>query len=145
MMSTPERVGSFAATRLRIVTVLLPSIVVAGCAGSSPDAPGAGDGGSATVEVVNISYAPETLKIEVGDEVAWTNKDEGVHHTVTSGLPGDNGVPGVSEGEPAQPDGVFNGDLPDASSTFSFTFDEVGTFEYFCDVHPSMTGEIIVR
>ncbi|MEA2517177.1 MAG: Cupredoxin-like domain, partial [Actinomycetota bacterium] len=39
----------------------------------------------------------------------------------------------------------FDGDLPDESSTFGFTFKESGTFNYFCQVHPSMVGKIIVR
>ena len=121
------------------------AIALAGC-GGSPSAGAGDDSASATtIEVANIAYAPETLEVKVGDDVVWTNKDEGVHHTVTSGAPGDNGVPGVSEGTASEPDGVFDGDLPDASSTFSFTFSDTGTFPYFCRVHPSMTGKIVVR
>ena len=121
------------------------TIVLAGCRASSPAGAGDGSASADAIEVVNIAYAPETFDVRVGDEVVWMSKDVGVHHTVTSGAPGDNGVPGVSEGTPSEPDGVFDGDLPDASSTFSFTFIDAGTFPYFCQVHPSMTGKIIVR
>lgn len=93
---------------------------------------------------MNIAFKPASLEVSVGTEVTWTNMDDQVRHTVTSGEPGDGGVPGVSEGESARPDGTFDGDLPDAGDTFSFTFDEPGTYMYFCRVHPSMTGEVVV-
>lgn len=144
-MSNTTRGPRFAAA------ALLSAIVLSACGGSSPSPGGqtesdAGSSSSSTsIEVVNIAYAPETVEVAVGTEVTWTNQDESVRHTVTSGTPGDNGVPGVSEGEPSKPDGTFDGDLPDASATFVFTFEEAGTFPYFCAVHPSMTGEIVVR
>ena len=134
--------------RVRVLSAACLAVAaLAACGGSSQtEAEDAAATSSTTaIEVVNIAYAPETLEISVGDKVEWTNKDEGVHHTVTSGTPGDNGVPGVSEGKASKPDGVFDGDLPDASSTFDFTFTETGTYSYFCEVHPSMIGEIVVR
>ncbi len=97
------------------------------------------------VQVVNIAYSPPTLRIDKGAEVVWVNQDDGVRHTVTSGLPAEDGVPGVSKGKPARPDGAFDGDLPNASADFRFTFERAGTFAYFCRVHPSMTGEIVVE
>lgn len=132
-------------SRIHIGVVLLTMSVFAGCAGSSAGNQGTEDKASNLIEVVNIAYSPDTVEIGVGEEVVWTNKDEGVHHTVTSGSPGDNGVPGVSEGKPSKPDGIFDGDLPDASNEYSFTFTESGTYGYFCEVHPSMIGEIVVR
>lgn len=119
------------------------TLVGAGCQAGPADAPKSDPG--VKVDVVNIAYSPDPLEISTGTEVTWTNQDEGVHHTVTSGLPGDNGVPGVSEGKPAKPDGVFDGDLPDAGESFSFTFEEAGTYAYFCRIHPSMTAEVIVE
>ena len=127
------------------LAAIVAAIALAACGGDRPVEPAESGTTSTSIEVVNIAYAPETKEIEVGAEVEWTNKDESVRHTVTSGTPGDNGVPGVSEGKSAKADGLFNGDLPDASSTFSFTFTEKGTFPYFCEVHPSMVGEIVVR
>ena len=128
-----------------LALVVGTAIALAACGGSSPAGAGDDSASAETIEVVNIAYAPETLEVRIGDEVVWMSKDVGVHHTVTSGAPGDNGVPGVSEGTPSKPDGVFDGDLPDASSTFSFAFSSAGTFPYFCQVHPSMAGKIIVR
>lgn len=127
---------------------LLSAIALAACGGSSTEAGDETTRGATTgaaIDVVNIAYAPARLEIAVGTEVTWTNQDDNVRHTVTSGAPGDNGVPGVSEGKAPKPDGTFDGDLPDASAGFSFTFEEIGTFAYFCVVHPSMVGEIVVR
>ena len=100
---------------------------------------------AAEIEVVNVAFKPATLRVSAGTELTWINLDQGVRHTATSGMPGDGGVPGVREGAKAQPDGIFDGDLPDASSSFSFTFEEPGAYAYFCRVHPSMTGEVVVE
>ena len=132
-----KRLGAFG---LVLTTIAL---LGAGCQTGPADAPKSDAG--VEVDVVNIAYSPDPLEISTGTEVTWTNQDEGVHHTVTSGLPGDNGVPGVSEGKPAKPDGLFDGDLPDAGESFSFTFEEAGTYAYFCRIHPSMTAEVIVN
>ena len=99
----------------------------------------------AKVAVANIAYQPDRLEISAGDSVTWTSEDSGVRHTVTSGQPAGETVPGVSEGEEAMPDGTFDGTLHDAGATFTFTFEDKGTFDYFCDVHPSMTGSVVVR
>ena len=95
--------------------------------------------------VQNIAFKPASLKVLRGTEVTWTSADANVRHTATSGVPGKREVSGVSKGSEAKPDGVFDGDMPDAGSEFSFTFDEAGTYAYFCEVHPSMTAEIVVE
>ena len=111
---------------------------------SSPDGKGSG-GDSASVEVVNIDFKPATLKVLRSTTVTWVNRDADVRHTVTSGSPATDGVPGVSKGKPSRPDGAFDGDLPDAGASFEFTFDEAGTYAYFCEVHPSMVAEVVVE
>jgi predicted secreted protein with PEFG-CTERM motif len=54
-------------------------------------------------------------------------------HTSSSGTPVDG------------PDGVFDSSLVMAGASFSHTFDSAGTFDYFCMVHPWMTGTVIVE
>ena len=82
-------------------------------------------------ESTNECYLPYSLEIQAGDTVSWSNNDTAAH-TVTSGTP---------DG----PDGVFDSSLFMAGNTFEFTFDESGTYSYFCMVHPWMIGEIIVN
>ena len=39
----------------------------------------------------------------------------------------------------------FQSKALDTDDTFSFTFTKAGTYEYFCSVHPMMTGKIVVQ
>jgi plastocyanin len=82
-------------------------------------------------ENTNECYLPYSLKIQVGDTVSWSNDDTAAH-TVTSGTP--DGM-----------DGVFDSGLFMSGNTFDFTFDNAGTYPYFCMVHPWMLGEVIVN
>ena len=77
-------------------------------------------------------YLPYSITISVGDTVKWDNPDSAAH-TVTSG--------NISDGH----DGLFDSSLFMSGSTFEFTFDEPGKYDYFCMVHPWMTGEVIVN
>jgi plastocyanin len=89
---------------------------------------GGGSGGKAgagAVEIANFAFAPGSRSVKVGDSVKWTNQD-GATHTVTAD------------------DGAFDsGNLADGKS-FSFTFDQAGTFAYHCNIHQSMTGKVTV-
>ena len=90
-------------------------------ANAEPSAPA-----SAQVKIDNFSFGPQTLTVPVGTTVTWTNRDD-IPHTIVS------------------TDGVFKSKVRDTDETFSFTFTKVGTYTYFCSVHPKMTGKIIVQ
>ncbi|MGH1569137.1 MAG: cupredoxin domain-containing protein, partial [Nitrosopumilus sp.] len=83
-------------------------------------------------EETNECYLPYSITISTGNTVQWNNPDSAAH-TVTSG----NIVDGHNE--------IFDSGLFMSGETFEFTFDESGTYDYFCMVHPWMTGEIIVN
>ena len=84
-------------------------------------------------EDTNACFIPNPVTISVGETVTWENTDNAAH-TVTSGSPADG------------PDGVFDSSLIMAGgATFSHTFDDVGTYDYFCMVHPWMQGSVIVE
>ena len=83
-------------------------------------------------EATNECYIPAEVTVNVGDTVTWSNDDTAAH-TVTSGTPTDG------------PDGLFDSSLFMAGTTFEYTFDEAGTFDYFCMVHPWMVGTVTVR
>jgi len=82
-------------------------------------------------EETNECWDPPDVTVGVGETVTWSNDDTAAH-TVTSGSAADG------------PDGVFDSSLFMAGAEFSHTFDEAGTFEYFCMVHPWMAGTVIV-
>lgn len=82
----------------------------------------------ATIEVSidNFMFTPMELTIAPGTQVTWINKDD-VPHTVVS------------------VDHKFKSNALDTDEKFSFTFQDPGTYEYFCSVHPKMTAKIIVK
>ena len=83
-------------------------------------------------ETSNACFSPASLTINSGDTVEWTNIDTAAH-TVTSGSP----VNG--------PSGVFDSSLIMGGASFENTFDETGSYDYFCMVHPWMVGNIQVN
>ena len=83
-------------------------------------------------ETTNECWTPASVTINAGDTVEWTNSDTAAH-TVTGGLPADG------------PSGVFDSSLFMAGATFSHTFEEAGSYDYFCMVHPWMVGNVQVN
>jgi len=83
-------------------------------------------------ETSNACFTPSAVTINVGDTVEWTNTDTAAH-TVTSGSPADG------------PSGAFDSSLIMAKAVFSQKFDKAGSYDYFCMVHPWMTGNVKVN
>ena len=83
-------------------------------------------------EETNECYIPYEVTVDVGGEVTWTNDDTAAH-TVTGGSAADG------------PSGVFDSSLFMAGTSFSFVFEEAGTYPYFCMVHPWMEGIVVVQ
>ena len=86
-----------------------------------------------------IAFKPEALSVAAGTEVTWKQTDAATH-TVTSGT--------VTQGAgdvTTAPDGRFDSGNLAKDGTFGFTFDEPGTFPYFCRLHPAtMRGQVQV-
>ena len=95
--------------------------------GADDDGGGSGGGGGAQVSMEGIAFNPSEVSVGVGDTVTWTN-NESVAHDVTADS--------FSSGEPG---GMMSGD------TFEHTFEEAGTFDYVCTVHPGMEGTVTVE
>jgi len=96
-------------------------------------AKGAGASQTADCVAANNCFNPNPLTVAPGTQVTWKNTDT-VSHTVTSGKPSDN-----------QTGTVFDsGGLIKPGGTFQFTFQNAGTYDYFCIVHPWMTAQVIV-
>jgi 3',5'-cyclic-AMP phosphodiesterase len=78
------------------------------------------------VKIDNFSFTPKSLTVPVGTAVTWTNRDD-IPHTATS-----------TEKKFASP-------VLDTDQAFSFKFQEPGSYPYFCKIHPTMTGTIVVE
>jgi len=82
-----------------------------------------------------VAYTPATIKVAAGTTVTWTNNDI-IAHTVTSG---------TTDGRSGSPDGSYDSGNVEPGQTYQQTYDEPGTFTYFCVPHPWMTGTVIVE
>ncbi len=78
------------------------------------------------VQIDNFSFTPHTLTVQQGATVTWVNHDD-VPHKVTSN------------------DKKFASPALDTDEKFSHTFTAPGTYDYYCSIHPRMTGTIIVK
>lgn len=86
-------------------------------------------------EETNSCFDPHEAIIDVGGEVMWKNGDTAAHTATSGDLTSD-------------PDNVgteFDSSLFGPGKTFSHTFEEAGTFPYFCMVHPWMKGVVTVQ
>jgi len=95
-------------------------------------------GGGSAVSIVDFAFAPQTLTVNAGTTVTWTNND-GAPHSVAA-------TDGPSTG--AKTTGLFDSGNLGSGQTFSFTFDKAGTYYYDCTLHAaqaSMHGTVIVQ
>lgn len=78
-------------------------------------------------------FTPSILSISPGDTVTWTNSDN-VDHIVVSGLP-----------YAKQTVTMFDSGVIAPGKTYSFTFQDAGTYRYSDKVYKWMVGEVIVK
>ena len=79
-----------------------------------------------TVSIQNFAFQPANLQVKVGTTVTWTNTDT-APHTIT-----------FRDGS------LTSSALLQKGQSYSYTFTQVGTFSYYCDVHEAMTGQVTV-
>jgi len=82
-------------------------------------------------EETDSCYVPTIITVKQGNQVTWSNEDV-AFHTITSGFYG-------------EPSALFDSGHLDPEEKFSFVFNEKGTIDYFCKLHPWMAGEVIVE
>src|ERR1700686_3051466 len=78
------------------------------------------------VKIENFVFAPQRVTVKAGTTVTWTNRDD-IPHAVASTTK------------------AFKSKVLDTDDKFSFTFMTAGVYEYFCSLHPHMTGTIVVE
>ena len=88
--------------------------------------------GSSTPGCEPDCFIPNKATIAVGGTVSFVNSDS-APHTSTSGRPSDG------------PDGVWESSLVMPGSSYDTTISSAGSYDYFCMVHPWMTGTIIAK
>ena len=81
-------------------------------------------------DIEDICYIPPNIVVEKGKSVTWLNEDSSFH-SVTSGF-----YP--------EPSGLFDSGHLDPYQSYTLSFDETGTYDYFCTLHPWMFAQVIV-
>ena len=82
-------------------------------------------------DVEDICYIPSSIIVEKGKSITWVNEDSSFH-SVTSGFYG-------------EPTGLFDSGYLDPYQSYTLSFDEFGTYDYFCTLHPWMKAQVIVE
>jgi plastocyanin len=78
------------------------------------------------VTIKDLKFSPTGMTVKVGTTVVWTNNDTH-NHTVQS------------------EHNIFSSANLAPGKSFSYTFNSVGTYNYYCAIHPDMKGMIIVK
>jgi plastocyanin len=112
--------------RVLVLGVVLASLLSA-CSGESTETTEPSGGVEQRIEIADLAFDPDTLTVAVGTTVTWVSADPDLPHTSTSD------------------DDLWASGTLNEGDEFPFTFEEAGTFAYFCEVHPDMTGTIVVE
>jgi plastocyanin len=116
--------------RIKIAALLcaISSFSLSALSALADDTSGATAGGKVNkIEIKDFAFNPQTITVKSGEKITWINRDEEPHTVVSVGkkFPRSHGL--------------------DTDQEFSITAGAPGTYEYFCSVHPKMTGAIVVE
>jgi plastocyanin len=78
------------------------------------------------IEIKDFAFNPQTITVKSGETVTWINRDEEPHTIVSVGKQ------------------FKKSTALDTDQEFTLTVGAPGTYDYFCSVHPKMTGTIVV-
>jgi plastocyanin len=109
-------------SNLRIATALTVAVLSAASAFRAAPVRAA----DIEVKIDQYAFIPQRITVKAGTTVTWINDDD-VPHTVASSTK------------------LFKSTALDTGDKFSFTFTTSGAYQYFCSVHPYMTGAIVVE
>jgi plastocyanin len=109
-------------SRSRVATAFGVVLLVAAATFAARSAPAT----DAEVDIDQFTFLPQRITVKAGTTVTWINEDDVPHTVASSGK-------------------VFKSKALDTADKFSFTFTTPGTYEYFCSLHPHMTGAVVVE
>jgi plastocyanin len=113
-------------TKLLIIFLIL-AVLISGCTGQKTvtktdnmtEKPN-------TVLIKAWAFDPATITVAKGTTVTWMNMDSASHTVVATGM-------------------TFRSGNLNNGQSFAHTFNEIGTFEYKCGIHPGMSGKVKVE
>ena len=103
---------------------------------SSPAKPGA------AVGIPLLSFTPDTVTIQAGQTVTWTNGND-ISHVLVEGSYAVDKHTGLRTSE--SDDGAFSLKVDKKNDVVSHTYPRAGTFTYYCSIHKGMNATVVVR
>lgn len=83
------------------------------------------EGDPLSVRIKNSAFTPQKLTVKKGQTVTWVNEDTQIHTVIDLG------------------DAFASSNLIQ-NAKYAYTFNEMGTYTYYCSTHPSMEAEVTV-
>jgi plastocyanin len=120
------RIVRYASPRRWLVALALAAFAAGGAAADAQKAGMAATPESVEITIDNFTFTPAEITITPGTTVRWVNHDD-IPHTV------------------AESNKSFRSKTLDTDDSFTTTFTSIGSFAYFCSLHPHMTGKVIVK
>ena len=112
------------AIRAALIGAAVGSVLAGGVLLAQAQTPAAA---TVAVGIDNFTFNPQTVTVKAGTTVTWTNKDD------------------IPHGIAVTNNAFKRSQALDTDDSFSFTFTTPGTYQYFCYIHPHMTGTIVVE
>jgi plastocyanin len=101
--------------------LVVPAVLLSAC--DSDDSTAAPIGDASTIAVRDYEFEPSTVSVGVGDTVTWVWEGGARHNVVGEGFESED----------------------QSSGSFRRAFDEPGTYQYACTLHPGMQGDVVVE
>jgi len=92
----------------------------------APSTPSANPTETTTVRIEGFAFSPQTIRVQAGQAVTWVNRDSVGHNVVFNATD-------------------QSGRMLGQGQQWTYTFDEPGTYTYYCGPHPFMTGTVVVE
>ena len=107
-----------------VAVVVAIALVIAGCGAGAPGPRDASPVDRGAVTMINNEFQPPHIQVPARTTVTWTNGDQGPHNVKFD-------------------DGPSSDNLA-LGATFQRVFNDPGTFDYRCTIHPGMVGRVTV-
>jgi amicyanin len=78
-----------------------------------------------TIRIKNFAFDPTSITVKVGSTVRWVNQDSVPHRILFADM--------------------TDSTVLAATQSYSRKFDQSGTYDYACTIHPTMQGTVIVE
>jgi plastocyanin len=113
------------ASRLALPVILAGTMLVLVTSGAATAARPIRSSANVAISIRDFFFQPTPITVHVGDTVTWTNEGANYHSATAR-------------------NGTFDTNPLAPGTTGAHTFTKVGTYAYYCEIHPFMHGKVKV-